>query len=329
MHLGMSLISAFGLGALHALEPGHGKGIMGTYLVLSRGRAIDAVILGLLPATTHTLVVVILAVTASSTTWLAAAAAGLPRQEFSIWLQFVLGLLVVIIGLRMLLSRSGSCCDHFCKHSTLQLAKLPGINRDTGGLLLVGISNGLVPCPGALAIMLLSIGSGTPATGLALVVAFGVGGAGPGDCRIAFCQAVIPDPAHAGEAQLALAYRGQRPVDYFYRDTHCLDGLGKEVANQLPGRRPFPGSDGARPPPNSSQALSRDNHFPTLHRGFATVSLVATTSLGRPARSGRISNRQREDSKRGAIRGTWAGSISISRWPPGMSNSRAWGINRR
>lgn len=177
MHLGMSLISAFGLGALHALEPGHGKGIMGTYLVLSRGRAIDAVILGLLPATTHTLVVVILAVTASSTTWLAAAAAGLPRQEFSIWLQFVSGLLVVIIGLRMLLSRSGSCCDHFCKRSTLQLAKLPGINRDTGGLLLVGISNGLVPCPGALAIMLLSIGSGTPATGLALVVAFGVGGA--------------------------------------------------------------------------------------------------------------------------------------------------------
>lgn len=36
------LVSAFGIGALHSLEPGHGKSIMGAYLVLSYCSAFES-----------------------------------------------------------------------------------------------------------------------------------------------------------------------------------------------------------------------------------------------------------------------------------------------
>lgn len=197
MNLSISLLSALGLGAMHALEPGHGKGIMGAYLVLSRGRARDAVLLGLAAALTHTLVVVALAMGARSAAWLAAAAAGAPQQQFAVWLQLCSGTLVAIIGLRLLLSRNPSGCAGHCRHEDHH-AKLngfghgisgrPGLltrrgtilderSRDFAGLVLVGVSNGLVPCPGALAVLLLSVGSGTPVAGLLLVAAFGIGGA--------------------------------------------------------------------------------------------------------------------------------------------------------
>ena len=45
---------AFGLGTLHALTPGHGKSVIAAFLIGSRGRVIDAVILGTATATTHT-----------------------------------------------------------------------------------------------------------------------------------------------------------------------------------------------------------------------------------------------------------------------------------
>ncbi|MGB9804212.1 sulfite exporter TauE/SafE family protein [Desulfofundulus sp.] len=171
---GVTHISAFGLGVLHALEPGHGKGIMGTYLVLSRGRAVDALLLGLTTATTHTLVVLALAMGARWVTWFTMAAAGVPRQELEAWLQLISGILISFIGLRLLFMR-GDSCPHCSRPGYPQAASRR--RRDRWGLLLVGVTNGLAPCPGALAVMLLSIGSGTPLAGLGLVLAFGLGGA--------------------------------------------------------------------------------------------------------------------------------------------------------
>ncbi|RKO68012.1 nickel/cobalt transporter [Desulfofundulus salinus] len=171
---GVTHLSAFGLGLLHALEPGHGKGIMGTYLVLSRGRAVDALLLGLITAVTHTLVVLVLAMGARWVTWLTVATAGMPRQELEVWLQLISGVLIAFIGLRLLFTRGG-CCPHCGRPGYLPVGA--GVRRDRWGLLLVGVTNGLVPCPGALTVMLLSIGSGTPLAGLSLVLAFGLGGA--------------------------------------------------------------------------------------------------------------------------------------------------------
>src|SRR4029079_14074646 len=56
-----SLLTAAGLGAGHALTPGHGKTLMAAYLVGSRGTAVHAVGLGLSVALSHTLGILALA----------------------------------------------------------------------------------------------------------------------------------------------------------------------------------------------------------------------------------------------------------------------------
>src|SRR5262249_27934224 len=50
----LALVVAAALGALHALEPGHGKTVVAAYLVGSRGTAWHAVILGLIVTVSHT-----------------------------------------------------------------------------------------------------------------------------------------------------------------------------------------------------------------------------------------------------------------------------------
>lgn len=49
------LLLAMALGALHALTPGHGKAMVAAYLIGSRGRVRDAVLLGGVVTATHTL----------------------------------------------------------------------------------------------------------------------------------------------------------------------------------------------------------------------------------------------------------------------------------
>jgi ABC-type nickel/cobalt efflux system permease component RcnA len=56
----LSLLAAFGFGALHALGPGHGKTVVAAYLVGSKGTARDAVALGLTVTATHTSTVYLL-----------------------------------------------------------------------------------------------------------------------------------------------------------------------------------------------------------------------------------------------------------------------------
>ena len=55
-----SLLVAALLGALHALGPGHGKTIVGAYLIGTRGTARHALFLGLVVTVTHTLGVYLL-----------------------------------------------------------------------------------------------------------------------------------------------------------------------------------------------------------------------------------------------------------------------------
>jgi len=165
------LISAFGIGALHALEPGHGKSIMGAYLVLSRGRAVHAVVLGIISAATHTSVIVLLSLAAHGVLGTATGQGGIPTEQMELWLKGISGLLITGIGLRMAFRRTGGCsCAGHNPSPITGTVEWPT-------LILLGITNGLIPCPSALAILLMSISTGAVFSGMVLVVAFGVGGA--------------------------------------------------------------------------------------------------------------------------------------------------------
>jgi nickel/cobalt exporter len=83
---------AIGLGALHALEPGHAKTMTAAYLVGIHGRWHDAVLLGLAAAATHSMVVIAIAVTAVLIGHKAFAG------EAIWWLQIGSGAIVVLLG---------------------------------------------------------------------------------------------------------------------------------------------------------------------------------------------------------------------------------------
>lgn len=96
-----ALLVAVSLGAAHALTPGHGKTIVGAYLVGSRGKARHALFLGLTTTITHTAGVFALGFLV-----LAASEFILPEKLYP-WLGVMSGLLVVFIGLSILRGHIG------------------------------------------------------------------------------------------------------------------------------------------------------------------------------------------------------------------------------
>src|SRR5262249_29266423 len=87
-----SLLVAAALGALHALSPGHGKTVVGAYLVGARGTARHALFLGLVVTATHTLGVYALGLVT-----LTASRYVVPERLFP-WLSALSGLMVLGIG---------------------------------------------------------------------------------------------------------------------------------------------------------------------------------------------------------------------------------------
>jgi nickel/cobalt transporter (NicO) family protein len=161
-----SLGAALFWGMAHALSPGHGKTIVTAYLVGQRGTPRHAALLGLVVTATHTVGVFALgAVTLVLSRFIV-------PEELYPWLNFVSGVLVVLIGASVLRSRwrrrraHARGHDHHHDHGD-------GLSRRS--LVAVGVSGGLLPCPSALVVLLAAITLHRVAFGMLLVVAFSAG----------------------------------------------------------------------------------------------------------------------------------------------------------
>ena len=95
----LALLAAALLGALHAFSPGHGKTVVGAYLVGSRSTPADAAFLGLTVTITHTL-----GVFALGFATLAASSFIVPERLLPV-LSFASGLIVLAIGAALLTRR--------------------------------------------------------------------------------------------------------------------------------------------------------------------------------------------------------------------------------
>jgi nickel/cobalt transporter (NicO) family protein len=190
----LSMLAAFFWGAAHALTPGHGKAVVAAYLIGARGTARHAGILGLTVTLTHTAGVFILgAVTLYLSRYI------LPEVLYP-WLNVASGVLVVLIGLALLYrhldkmphdSKAGhthaehthrhdvehSHVHHTHSHGGHTHSHLPadGSKVTWRGLLALGVSGGLVPCPAALVLLLGAISLDRLGFGMVLVVAFSTG----------------------------------------------------------------------------------------------------------------------------------------------------------
>src|SRR5207249_6400533 len=95
----IAALIAASLGALHALEPGHGKTIVAAYLVGSRGTARHAVALGLIVTAAHTAGVYLLGIiTLYASRYL------FPEQIYP-WLGLLSGAIIAGLGIFLVLQR--------------------------------------------------------------------------------------------------------------------------------------------------------------------------------------------------------------------------------
>src|SRR5580658_6001168 len=178
-----ALIAA-GLGALHALEPGHGKTIVAAYLVGSRGTARHAVLLGIVVTAAHTAGVYLLGVLT-----LYASRYIVPEQLYP-WLGAISGLSVAGLGIFTFLRHwTGETGEHSHvpgeRHSHWFLTMFrPAISTGSKPteraislreLLILGITGGIVPCPAALVVLLSAFSLHRIGFGLFLITAFSFG----------------------------------------------------------------------------------------------------------------------------------------------------------
>ena len=163
---------AAGLGAAHALAPGHGKTLVAAYLVGSRGTAAQALLLGLSVTLTHTAGVFALGVSSLALTRFVAPARWLPAIE--LLAGGVVALLGVQLARQRLLVPAGGAHAHPHEHGLHAHTHDP-IVANVRGWLLLGVAGGLVPCPSALVLLLTAIGLGRAGFGLVLIAAFSLG----------------------------------------------------------------------------------------------------------------------------------------------------------
>lgn len=178
----IGLLLAFVLGGAHAMSPGHGKTVVGAYLVGSRGTVKHAAFLGATVTITHTFGVFILGLLT-----LFASRYVLPEKLYPV-LSFISGALVVIIGGSMFSKRLNALIglnhdhnhshNHGHEHSHGEDSghtHLPPNEITWRSLLALGVSGGIMPCPSALVLMLGAISLNRVGYGLILILVFSLG----------------------------------------------------------------------------------------------------------------------------------------------------------
>ena len=103
----IGLLMAFLLGMYHALTPGHGKALVGSYLITSKGTFKDAILLAITVTTTHTGSVFIIGVVILLLT------ANLTPSDFVPYLSLASGIFIILIGFWIVITRS----EHWGSHS--------------------------------------------------------------------------------------------------------------------------------------------------------------------------------------------------------------------
>lgn len=202
----LGLVLAFGWGAGHALSPGHGKTLVGAYLIGSRGTIGNALVLGLTVTLAHTFTVFVAGL-------IMLYFSNALRDSFDFWINLGSGATIVIMGLALLRARMlgisapfehahgpgghhhhhhgdhahehehdhahdhahdhDHAHEHEHEHGEAVGAAPAGVSWRQ--LIPLGISGGALPCPSAVVILLYSVHYRKILWGLAVLLCFSLG----------------------------------------------------------------------------------------------------------------------------------------------------------
>lgn len=173
----VTLALAFVLGALHAIEPGHGKTAMLVYLSGGRKSFWHPIVIGISSGLAHSVSLIAIAVAVHvAQHWVV----GDHHHHDAVVghsLQWISSLLILAVGGWMLLSalrkKPSQCgCQHH-RHVCGKATESPASSYSMSALL--GVAFGLLPCPSALAAYFASISSGSPVAAYTVIALFATG----------------------------------------------------------------------------------------------------------------------------------------------------------
>ena len=173
----LTMLLALLFGAAHALTPGHGKTLVAAYLVGERGTIWHALFLGLVTTLTHTGAVILIALIPLL----------LPEDLREAFINLIVnglglvaGLMVTCIGFWLLLQRLAGRADHVHvggghHHQHDNAASPSARSLSWWGLILLGVTGGMVPCVDAIVLLIYTVGTSHIWLVLPAVLAFSAG----------------------------------------------------------------------------------------------------------------------------------------------------------
>lgn len=178
----LTLGLAFGLGALHALEPGHGKTAMLVYLTGEKKSFFHPLVMGLASAVSHSVSLIAIAAIVHLTHHVVTGDHHHEDEGVTLAMQWTSALLVITVGLWMAWRAwkpkptQCGCPAHQasvdCAHGEEQAVSSRASYSMSA---LLGVAFGLLPCPSAMAAYFSSMSSGSPVAAYAVIGLFATG----------------------------------------------------------------------------------------------------------------------------------------------------------
>jgi ABC-type nickel/cobalt efflux system permease component RcnA len=162
--IALTLLVALGLGALHGLEPGHGKALLAFTLVGARATVKQAGVLALSLTFAHTIAVLLLGLALFFL-------ADFASESIFGWITLVSGGAVAFIGARAL-NAAIAHAKHRHEHAHAIGGNAP---LKFSSAVVAAMSGGIAPCPAAIVVLLTALRLHRVGYGLVLIVTFSLG----------------------------------------------------------------------------------------------------------------------------------------------------------
>ncbi len=171
----LTILAAFGLGALHGLEPGHGKALLAFTLVGARATFKQAAILAAALTFAHTVAVLLLGLVLFFV-------AGFATESVFTWVTLISGFAVACIGARSFAAAirqrvpHAHAHNHAHDHAHGHSHAVPGSGPlHFPSAVVAAMSGGIAPCPAAIVVLLTALHLHRIGYGLVLIVIFSLG----------------------------------------------------------------------------------------------------------------------------------------------------------
>ena len=143
------IFTALFLGMVHAMEPGHGKSLIATFVLSTKtSKAIDAILIGLIASVTHTASVYLIGFLGLKVLGFIA-----PLNK-EIFISFIASILTFGIGLYLMCDRIIEPLFHHEHEHHCSAHDVLTKNLKITSALVIGLTAGFVPCSGGLAVFM-------------------------------------------------------------------------------------------------------------------------------------------------------------------------------